>query len=135
MKNNIIKVGSDFNKVVFYEIPEIVKVRVNNCNIIEFQEFLKKHKKINNKKISEILNIPKTEVEHWFRTDKYFTIPNENIWMNLKKILNIDDNKYDDFVMQFEEKESIHEQSNRVYDINGIAPTLTSTNADLRIII
>lgn len=131
----MIKVGSDFNKVVFYEIPEMVKVRVNNCNIVEFQQFLKKYKKLNNKKISEILNIPKTEVEHWFRTDKYFTIPNENIWMDLKNILNIDDNKYDDFVMQFEEKESIHEQSNRVYDINGIAPTLTSTNADLRIII
>lgn len=131
----MIKVGSDFNKVVFYEIPEMVKVRVNNCDIVEFQQFLKKYKKLNNKKISEILNIPKTEVEHWFRTDKYFTIPNENIWMDLKNILNIDDNKYDDFVMQFEEKESIHEQSNRVYDINGIAPTLTSTNADLRIII
>ena len=131
----MIKVGSDFNKVVFYEIPEMVKVRVNNCNIVEFQQFLKKYKKLNNKKISEILNIPKTEVEHWFRTDKYFTIPNENIWMDLKNILNIDDNKYDDFVMQFEEKESIHEQSNRVYDINGIATTLTSTNADLRIII
>lgn len=36
--------------------------------------------------------------------------------------------------MEFEEKLSLHEQSNRVYDINGIAPTITSTSADIRII-
>ena len=35
---------------------------------------------------------------------------------------------------EFEEKISVHEQSNRVYDINGIAPTITSTSADIRII-
>ena len=87
------------------------------------------------KKISELLNISKTEVEHWFRNDKYFSYPNEKIWFKLKEILNIKTNIYDDFITEFIEIESVFESTNRVYDINGIAPTITSTSADLRIII
>ena len=121
--------------VVYYEIPEKVRVRVNQCDISKFQSFLKSHKKLTNQKISELLNVPKTEVEHWFRTDKYFAIPNEKIWYQIKKTLSIESNEYDDFVMEFEEREGVHEQSNRVYDIDGIAPTITSTSADIRIII
>ena len=37
--------------------------------------------------------------------------------------------------MTFEEKESVFEKTNRVYDEDGIAPTLTSTSADERILV
>jgi DNA (cytosine-5)-methyltransferase 1 len=122
-------------KVVCYDIPEKVEVRKNTCDIKEFQLFLKMHKKITIKEISNALNISKTEVEHWFRTDNYFAIPNKDIWIELKNILKIESNKYDAFVTEFIIQDGVHEQSNRVYDINGIAPTITSTGADIRIIL
>jgi DNA (cytosine-5)-methyltransferase 1 len=121
-------------KVIYYDIPEKVRIRKHKVNITEFQIFLKKHKRISNKKIAELLKINKSEVDHWFRTDNFFSIPSEVIWIELKKILKIDSNIYDDFVLEFEERNGVHDQSNRVYDINGIGPTITSTSADIRII-
>ena len=126
------KVGSE---VVYYDIPEIVRVRKYNCNTAQFQKFIKEHKKMTNKKISELLNVPKTEVEHWFRIDKYFAFPNEKIWFKLKEILNIESTIYDKFITEWIEMDGVHDQSNRVYDFNGVAPTLTATSADIRILI
>jgi len=124
------------NKVIYYEIPEIVRVRKNECDINDFQLFLKKHKNTKTiKSISQELKLPKSEVEHWFRTDKYFSIPNDKYWFKIKELLKIDSDVYDSFVMDFDEKLSVYEQTNRCYDIYGIAPTITATCADLRILI
>ena len=59
----------------------------------------------------------------------------KKIWFKLKEILSINSNIYDSFITEWIETDGLHEQSNRVYDFNGIAPTLTSTSADLRILI
>ena len=123
------------NEIIYYDIPEKVRIRKYKCNILEFQKFLKNHKNITNKKLSILINRPLTEVEHWFRTDKYFSFPDEKIWFKLKEILSINSNIYDSFITEWIETDGLHEQSNRVYDFNGIAPTLTSTSADLRILI
>ncbi len=120
--------------VMIYNIPEIVKIRKNKVRIIELQELLKSHKKTSITKIAEKINIPKTEVEHWFRTDKYFSIPDAKIWFKLKECLNIETNDFDIEITEFEERESVFEKSNRVYDSNGIAPTMTCTSADERIL-
>ena len=80
-----------------------------------------------------IINLPKSKIEHWFRTDKYFSIPDPEYWMQLKEILNIKINDFDNEIMEFEEKEGVFEKSNRVYDAQGISPTLTSTSADEKI--
>ena len=53
----------------------------------------------------------------------------------LKKVLNIKDNSFDKSITTYIEKESVFEKTNRVYDIKGIAPTLTSTSADEKIIV
>ena len=37
--------------------------------------------------------------------------------------------------MEYEYKECTYDMSNRVYDANGIAPTITGTNADVRIVV
>ena len=65
------------NEIIYYDIPEKVRIRKYKCNILEFQKFLKNHKNITNKKLSNLINRPLTEVEHWFRTDKYFSYPDE----------------------------------------------------------
>lgn len=119
--------------VIYYDIPEMVKVRKYEVDIEALKKTLSK-RNISIKKISQILGVKKTLVEHWFRKDNCFSIPSAENWLQLKEILGIQTNEFDKSIMQFEEKISVHEQSNRVYDINGIAPTITSTSADIRII-
>ena len=60
----------------------------------EINQYLKDNKKITIKKIAEILQLPKTQVEHYFRTDKSRAIPTPQIWKNLKLVLKLD-NRYD----------------------------------------
>jgi len=120
--------------IIIHNIPKIVKIRKNTIDILDLQNCLKEHKNKSIKKISIELNVPKTEVDHWFRTDKYFGIPNAEIWFNLKKCLNINTSKFDLFITEFIEQEGVFEKSNRVYDELGIAPTMTATSADERIL-
>lgn len=125
-------------KIQRIDIPQIVRVRKYNVDCKLLCECLRNHKsssKLSNKEIAEILNVPITKVEHWFRQDDCFAIPDENIWFDLKKILNIETDEFDESIMTFEEREGVYEKSNRCYHENGIAPTLTSTSADEKIII
>jgi len=123
------------NKVIIHNIPEIVKVRKHEVRIAELQNLLKAHKKIPLKEIAAKLNVPKTKVEHWFRKDQYFAIPEAELWFDLKEILQIKTTEFDLEITEFEERESVFEKSNRVYDENGNAPTMTSTSADERILV
>ena len=120
--------------VIYNNIPEIVKVRKHKINIKELQQFLKKHRIKSIKQISKEINVKKTKVEHWFRKDKSFAIPDAENWLDLKKCLNIKSNIFDKQICEFIEKESVFEKTNRVYKTNGISPTLTATSADERII-
>ncbi len=121
--------------VIVHNIPEIVSVRKHEVDILKLQQCLKRHKNKSIKSIAQELNVPKTQVEHWFRIDKHFAIPNSDIWFELKKSLNITTNEFDLSITEFEEKESVFEKGNRVYDERGIAPTMTSTSADERILL
>lgn len=121
--------------IIQHIIPEIVSVRKYEVDVLGLQKILKEHKNLNNQQIANYLNVPKTMVEHWFRSDNYFSIPDKDIWMKLKELLEIKTNEFDDSIMTFEDKESVFEKTNRVYDEDGIAPTLTSTSADERILV
>ena len=80
---------------------------------------------ITNREIADKLNIPLTKVEHYFRKDNSFAIPEAQIWLQLKEVLNIETDEFDKSIMTFEEKEGVYEKANRYYLDNGIAPTLT----------
>ena len=47
--------------VIYYDIPEKVKLRKNEVDILSLQKTLKKHKKMTIKKIADSLNVPKTD--------------------------------------------------------------------------
>ncbi|MCF8430255.1 MAG: DNA cytosine methyltransferase [Bacteroidia bacterium] len=121
-------------RIIVHDIPEIVSVRKFEVNILSLQKTLKEHKKLNNQQIADALEVPKTNVEHWFRTDTYFSIPDKDIWLKLKEILEIKTDEFDESIMNFEEKEGVFEKGNRVYDENGIFPTLTTMSENDRII-
>jgi len=121
--------------VIVHNIPQIVSVRKHKVDIIKLQGVLKEHKTLSNQKIAEKLNIKKTTVDHWFRTDAGFSIPEANVWQDLKNLLKIKTNQFDKSITEFETREGVYEKANRVYDTKGIAPTMTSTSADERILI
>ncbi len=116
------------DKILKVDIPQIVRKRKYEVNIEKLKKALKEGKaksKLSNKEISNLLNKPLTLVEHWFRNDNSFSIPSEDIWFELKKILNITSVEFDESITTFEEKEGVYEKSNRCYFVEGIAPTLT----------
>jgi site-specific DNA-cytosine methylase len=123
------------NTIIAHDIPQIVKVRKYEVDIENLQKCLKEHRKLSINEISEKLNVQKSKLEHWFRIDKFFAIPDAEYWMQLKEILEIKTDQFDQSIMEFEEREGTFEKTNRVYDEDGIAPTLTSTNADERILV
>jgi len=94
-------------------------------------EFLRTHKgRFTNSELSNLLNIPLTQVEHYFRTDRYRAIPSPTTWKALKLLLNFPD-IYDKLVTEFESKVQIFEQTRRVYSANGVAPTLNTIGPPL----
>ena len=100
-------------------------------------ECLRNHKRaldLSNKDIADALNIPLTKVEHWFRQDECFAIPDEDIWFKLKELLNITTNEFDESIMTFETKDGVYDKANRCYHSEGIAPTLTAASANEKII-
>ena len=115
-------------EVITYEIQQQVRVRKYRTDCKKLCDFLRKHKKmasLSNKEIAKTLNMPITKVEHWFRQDSCFSIPDECIWFELKKLLKITNNEFDLAITTFEEKNNVFEKGNRIYDSQGICPTIT----------
>ena len=93
----------------------------------EINEYLKSNKrKMTILEIAETIELPKTQVEHYFRADKYRSIPSPKIWKKLKELLGFDD-IYDEQVTSIYEKEVEFESSRRVYSDKGLSPTIDST--------
>ena len=106
-----------------YEVPE---KELKNLLISA-----KRSSKLTTKQIANNLNEPLTKVEHYFRRDSSFSIPNENIWFDLKKILQIDTDEFDKAITTFEVVDGVYDSSNRVYDDEGISPTITTDAGSL----
>ena len=127
LENNVIKI----NRV---DIPQPVKVRKYKVDVDGLQQLLRSHKNMYNQQIANLLCIKKTTVDHWFRCDNSFSIPDENIWMELKNILNIQTDIFDKSIMEFEYRLGVYEKSERCHFIDGLAPTVTCSD-DIKILI
>lgn len=119
------------SKIRKINIPQTVKVRKYNVDCKKLCDLLRYHKKQtgkSNKILSEALNVSITKVEHWFRTDSCFAIPDAKVWGRLKVELEITTTEFDEAITTFEEKRGVYEKSERCYFADGIAPTLTSAS-------
>jgi DNA (cytosine-5)-methyltransferase 1 len=117
-------------KIIKIDVALPVKVRAHEVEINPLQELLRGAKKkigFSNAAIAAQLNLPITWVEHWFRTDKCFSIPDPENWNKLKELLGIETDYFDKQVTEFLEKPNEYEQANRIYFTGGIAPTITAT--------
>lgn len=126
---NTMQGGNRQPKILQYDIQQNVKVRKYKVDVEKLKIALKKSKEKSNltiKDIADSLGVNKTTAEHWFRSDDCFSIPDENIWLDLKNLLGITTDEFDKSIMEFEIKPNEYDMSNRVYHENGIAPTLTA---------
>lgn len=115
--------------VITYNIPTKVRVRVYDVDKTKLQKLLKTQKektKLSARELSRRLNIPQTLVEHWFRGEDSFAIPHPEIWESLKQELKIETTEFDEAITTFEEKDGSYDKSNRIYDVEGSIPTLTT---------
>jgi len=109
-----------------------VKVRKYDVDCKKLCSLLRHHKSLtkkSNKALAEALNVPPTKVDHWFRTDSGFAIPDTEVWEQLKSELGITTTEFDEAITVFEERPGVYEKLERCYLTEGIAPTLTSTLA------
>ena len=115
-----------------------VKIRKHEVDIKSLQQLLRNHKsksKLSNKQIAESLDKPITLVEHWFRTDSCFSIPDEDVWFELKELFGIADDSFDESITEFEYREGVFEKAERCYFDCGIAPTITTLSSNEKIIL
>lgn len=114
------------------DVPQLVRIRKYEVDRERLQHLLREQKKRvgkSNKDIAEALCVPVTKVEHWFRTDSCFAIPDAEMWEQLKSEIGITTAEFDEAITTFEERLGTYEKSERCYFATGIAPTLTSTSA------
>ena len=106
------------------EVEVAIRKYEVDCKLLS--KCLRDHKaasNFSNKDIAEQLNRPLTEVEHWFRNDKYFAIPDADVWYDLKKLLGINTTAFDQSVTEFEYKCGNYDMRNRIYT-GETSPTL-----------
>ena len=112
------------DKVKYEIIKKSYQKRVNKIPN-EFNKYLKESRgNLTYKEVAINLDLPLSQAEHYFRTDKSRAIPSINNYKKIKKLLNLN-NEWDNLVMDFETKQSTYEQNLRLYNINGKSPTLT----------
>ena len=112
-------------------IPQQVRVRKYEVDIVNLQQTLRDHKSmtiLTNKNLADLLYIPVTKVEHWFRTDSSFAIPSEDIWFRLKALLVIETDKFDKSIVCFEVRDGKFDMAERVYSPEGKSPTVVASN-------
>ena len=114
------------NKILMSKSDFKVSVRKNYIDKKELALFLRNHKTKTINEIAVFCDAPKTMVEHWFRMDGSFSIPDVKYWNKLKECLNIEDCKYDKAVTEFEIKNNSFDMAKRIYHIDGKHPTLTT---------
>ena len=109
----------------YIDVEVEVATRKYEVDTERLSECLRAHKgDLTNKEIAEILDKPLTLVEHWFRKDTYFAIPEPDVWLDLKKLLGIETTEFDQSIMEFEYKGGNFDMRNRIYS-SDTAPTLT----------
>jgi DNA (cytosine-5)-methyltransferase 1 len=124
-------------KLIVHNVVQPVVVRKFEVDVEALKTLLRTSKcasGLTNNQIANALNVPLTKVEHWFRTDDCFAIPDVEIWYPLKDLLKIETNEFDESITTFEEKDGVYEKANRCYHEDGISPTLTATSSNEKII-
>ena len=123
-----------YNHVASTNVADSFFTRKNPPTQEEIADYLNYYRKDCNlsiKKIDEILGYRHT-AGHWFRKDKYGSLPNVSDWWKLKDLLNFD-NTYDQQMTELIEKEITFEQSLRITNWDRPSDTITASTPEIHI--
>jgi len=118
----------------YIEVEMETLKRKYEVNIPKLIECLNQHRNMSILEIAEKLDKPKTMVEHWFRKDKYFAIPDADIWMQLKSLLGIETTEFDESIMTFEVDVGKYDMAGRIYTGETSPTILTESQSNLYLI-
>jgi len=108
------------------------KYDVNQAEICDYLKYWRNKSGWSTKKIDEYFGYKHT-AGHWFRKDnKSGSIPKPSDWWELKKLLSFDD-KYDEQVTTFIEKDIKFEQSLRITNWERASDTITATSPEIHV--
>jgi len=137
-RSEVLRIGRDqaetSTKCEKVEISRPVLKRKHDADISKLKKLLRESRKrspYSTQDIADHFKLPKTHVEHWFRRDNSFAIPNAQLWFELKDLLEIEDDSFDVFITEFEVIEGVYEKSKRAYLDHGLAPTITSNGGEI----
>lgn len=123
-----------YNHVASTNVADSFFTRKNPPTQEEIVDFLNSYRKplnISIKKIDEILGYRHT-AGHWFRKDKYGSLPSVSDWWKLKDLLNFD-NTYDLQMTELIEKEITFEQSLRITNWDRPSDTITASTPEIHV--
>lgn len=123
-----------YNHVASTNVADSFFTRKNPPTQEEIADYLNYYRKDCNlsiKKIDEILGYRHT-AGHWFRKDKYGSLPNVSDWWKIKDLLNFD-NTYDQQMTELIEKEITFEQSLRITNWDRPSDTITASTPEIHI--
>lgn len=123
-----------YNHVASTNVADSFFTRKNPPTQEEIVDYLNSYRKplnISIKKIDEILGYRHT-AGHWFRKDKYGSLPSVSDWWKLKDLLNFD-NTYDQQMTELIEKEITFEQSLRITNWDRPSDTITASTPEIHI--
>lgn len=108
------------------------KYKVDQAEICDYLKYWRNKSGWTTKKVDQHFGYKHT-AGHWFRKDnKSGSIPKPSDWWELKKILGFD-NKYDEVVTTFIEKDIKFEQSLRITNWDRPSDTITATSPEIHI--
>lgn len=108
------------------------KYKVNQAEICDYLKEYRDKSEWTTKKIDKHFGYKHT-AGHWFRKDnKSGSIPKPSDWWELKRILKFDD-KYDEQVTTFIEKDIKYEQSLRITNWDRASDTITATSPEIHV--
>ena len=106
------------------------KHKVNQADVCDYLKYWRDKKKISTKKVDEHFGYAHT-AGHWFRKDnKSGSIPKPSDWWKLKELLGFDD-KFDNLVTEFVQKEITFEQSLRIANWDTPSDTITASSPEI----
>ena len=123
-----------YNHTASTNVADTFFTRKNPPTQEEIVDYLNSYRKplnISIKKIDEILGYRHT-AGHWFRKDKYGSLPSVSDWWKLKDLLNFD-NSYDQQMTELIEKEITFEQSLRITNWNRPSDTITASTPEIHV--
>lgn len=123
--------GNTYPKVLI--VPEKVRVRKHEVDVELLQHCLLgaiKNSGKTKQQVADELDVKFSTVEHYFRKvgSESFSIPSEEHWMPLKKVLDIKTDYFDKALTEFEEREGRFDMADRVHNPDYKAPTVVSSN-------